>query len=337
MGGKLVVVGIVSIAVIAGASSLFGRAYLAEHINPAADAKSEQQSPVPIAVLAEPIPLNTDDATVTAVGELQYVAGWRLTSDHEDFGGLSGLLMRGPQSLLAISDQGDWIEADFDLHAHQSISNAKTSLFDPTSKGGDKEDFDAESLIALSDGFLVGFEQNHRIMKVKTLASTAAPELFETGVDLKGLSSNSGIEAMAYLPDGALIMFAENGRNIQGRLPVWHVSAGSVTNIDFIPPKNYSPTDAAALPDGSLLLLLRHYSVLDGVSAKILHITAEEIKAGIIRGREIGSLRAPLSVDNMEGLDVIMQPDGSVRLYLVSDDNFSSRQDTLLMVFDWKP
>ena len=45
----------------------------------------------------------------------------------------------------------------------------------------------------------------------------------------------------------------------------------------------------------------------------------------------------PLTVDNYEGLAVIPAKDGSVRFYLLSDDNFQSSQRTLLLAFDWKP
>ena len=45
----------------------------------------------------------------------------------------------------------------------------------------------------------------------------------------------------------------------------------------------------------------------------------------------------PLTVDNYEGLSAIPAKDGSVRFYLLSDDNFQSSQRTLLLAFDWKP
>jgi hypothetical protein len=48
-------------------------------------------------------------------------------------------------------------------------------------------------------------------------------------------------------------------------------------------------------------------------------------------------LRGPLTVDNFEGLAAVPAKDGSIRFYLISDDNFSSSQRTLLLAFDWKP
>jgi hypothetical protein len=41
-----------------------------------------------------------------------------------------------------------------------------------------------------------------------------------------------------------------------------------------------------------------------------------------------------VTIDNFEGIAAKQMPDGRVRLYIVSDDNFSDSQRTLLMVFD---
>ena len=48
-------------------------------------------------------------------------------------------------------------------------------------------------------------------------------------------------------------------------------------------------------------------------------------------------LAAPLAVDNLEGVAALPQPDGSIRFYLISDDNFSRLQRPLLLAFDWRP
>ncbi|MEX0298704.1 MAG: esterase-like activity of phytase family protein, partial [Kordiimonas sp.] len=163
----------------------------------------------------------------------------------------------------------------------------------------------------------------------------AVAEHYDTGVDLSGLSHNSGIEAMTVLQDGGLLMFAESGRDTKGRTPAWVASSNGGRSVEFFPPENYEATDAATLPNGDVLLLMRYYSVLTGASAQIRHISKDEIASGVIRGKQIAELKRPLNVDNMEGLDVQILEDGTVRLFVISDDNFSSRQRTLFMVFDW--
>ena len=48
-------------------------------------------------------------------------------------------------------------------------------------------------------------------------------------------------------------------------------------------------------------------------------------------------LAPPLTVDNFEGLTSVPTPDGGTRFYIVSDDNGSNTQRTLLFAFDWRP
>ncbi|MBT3627577.1 MAG: esterase-like activity of phytase family protein, partial [Rhodospirillaceae bacterium] len=45
----------------------------------------------------------------------------------------------------------------------------------------------------------------------------------------------------------------------------------------------------------------------------------------------------PLTVDNMEGIAVRRDGAGHTLVYLVSDDNFSVLQRTLLLMFELKP
>jgi hypothetical protein len=48
-------------------------------------------------------------------------------------------------------------------------------------------------------------------------------------------------------------------------------------------------------------------------------------------------LARPLTVDNFEGLAARQEPDGRIRFFLLSDDNASPSQRTLLLAFDWQP
>ena len=47
----------------------------------------------------------------------------------------------------------------------------------------------------------------------------------------------------------------------------------------------------------------------------------------------LGRLHRPLTVDNFEGIAVHRQPDGTTRLFIIADNNFSDDQRTLLFVF----
>ena len=49
---------------------------------------------------------------------------------------------------------------------------------------------------------------------------------------------------------------------------------------------------------------------------------------------ELATWTAPATVDNFEGIAAVRRPDGGVRLYILSDDNFNPGQRTLLLAFD---
>ena len=51
----------------------------------------------------------------------------------------------------------------------------------------------------------------------------------------------------------------------------------------------------------------------------------------------LAQMNVLVTVDNFEGIAARQMADGRVRLYVVSDDNFSSKQRTLLMIYDLPP
>ena len=52
------------------------------------------------------------------------------------------------------------------------------------------------------------------------------------------------------------------------------------------------------------------------------------------QARKLAELSILFNIDNFEGIAAKELPDGRVRLYVISDDNFSLSQRTLLFVFD---
>ena len=330
MRNKLIVVAILGLTVAAGISSYIGRGWAVRAI---------ENGPFVVEVKAKPVALNREDPSQRNVGVLTYVAGWALTSESEDFGGWSAMVLGAEaKSIVMLSDKGDWLKTKLDIAGDRPLGIGRLYPFEEGAQAKDKSDYDAESLVRSGAGFLVGFEQEHRILKVEQIGGSNKLASVNALVDLSILSGNGGIEAMAMLPDGKLVMFAEHGLDQQSTLPVWIASKKSAEVRRFMPPKNYSPTDAATLPNGDILLLLRHYSQLDGVSAKVMLLTAKEIASGeTLVGRELAHLADPLSVDNMEALDIRVLADGTVRLYMMSDDNFNPLQRTLFLVFDWTP
>lgn len=287
---------------------------------------------------AKPVSLDPDDAAARSVGKATYVAGWVLTAKNDGFGGFSGLIVDAPANrLLAINDKGDWWSSVFDALALTPPTKNAIFEYASGSHGASKTALDAESIVVHKGGVLVSFEQQHRLEWLSIPGQVAEPSAFMRNVPFDGISDNGGMEAIAFLSDGRLLAFAERGLDQEGRLKAWLSTETETQQLFFLPPDNFAPTDAATLPNGDVLLLLRHYSVVDGVAAKVHHIRSSDIRPGaVLIGTEVLHLTPQMSVDNMEGLDVVALDDNTVRLVMISDDNFNPLQRTLLTMFDYK-
>jgi len=90
-------------------------------------------------------------------------------------------------------------------------------------------------------------------------------------------------------------------------------------------------TDMAFLPSGDLLLLERRFAWLSGLGMRIRRVDGRSIKPGArLDGPTLISVGGEARIDNMEGLAVHRDRTGIV-LTLVSDDNFSMLQRTILL------
>ncbi|WP_374763055.1 esterase-like activity of phytase family protein [Yunchengibacter salinarum] len=310
-----------------------------------APAEGRAMDPVAINLQAEPVPFAEDAKTVDAetgrTGALVYERGWALTSDHEDFGGWSDVRISGGR-LTAVGDSGSWLTAAFHPTRQQPFSDVRLIPAAPADAPNRKRRFDMESLVRVPLGWLVGVEQDHTIRFVAAPGGWRWPAPAGQAIDWTGIAPNGGAEAMTMLSGGRLLVFSERGRDVSGALKAWLVQRDRpadpprAATLGFEPPQNYVPTSAATLPDGDVLVLLRHFSPVDGVSAKLLRLAGDSIKAGArLKGRVLATLAPPMSVDNMEGLALLppLEKGGPLRVALLSDDNFNAFQRTLLLIY----
>jgi len=94
----------------------------------------------------------------------------------------------------------------------------------------------------------------------------------------------------------------------------------------------------AQLPDGRALILLRMvaWGIPPGFAGKLMLADPATIRAGEAwRAEPLADLVAPLPSDNFEGLAVEPDGRGGTVLWLISDDNDSIVQRTLLLRLDW--
>lgn len=268
------------------------------------------------------------------MGRLTFLQGWVLTSDNPHFGGISAMQV-GRDEILALSDTGWLIRF---ARPRSGVGRARiSSLPDGPGATALKSDRDSESMV-VSDGVAwVGFEGRNAIWRYALPdwqgTSHAAPPA------MASWPANTGAEGMVRLHDGRFLVFSEGPKRPDGANALLlfegdpAVPGTAVLGLGYRPPKGYSLTDASILPDGRLLLLNRRFSLLDGVSAKLVLVPHPDLIAGTeFEGEEIADFRPPIAVDNMEALSVTREH-GRTIVWIASDDNFSPLQRTLLLKF----
>jgi hypothetical protein len=96
----------------------------------------------------------------------------------------------------------------------------------------------------------------------------------------------------------------------------------------------YDVTDLAFLPDGDMLILERRYSLLRGIAMRIRRIAGHDIMPGaMLDGPVLLEATGERQIDNMEALAVSVGPNGESVVTIMSDDNFSFFQRTLMLRF----
>ena len=294
---------------------------------------------LPLSAVA--VPLDAQDPARQDVGRLRYCGGLVLRSANPAFGGLSGLRAGPGGRLLAISDTGNWVTFTTVERGGRLVGvNAGTiaPLLDQNgAPPSSKTAADAESVEwdpATGDA-IVSFEQDHRRQVYRGIDPADSASFGHPAVAVlrdpatAAWPANGGGEAIARLADGSLAIFEEEGQDAQGFASVLTIGPQGTVQSRYAPPRGFRPTDTFALDAHTLLVLNRHFSPLDGLAAALTLV----IIGPDMPSREIARLAPPLAVDNMEGLALVR--DGArTYVYLVSDDNFSQLQRTLLLKFE---
>ena len=182
----------------------------------------------------------------------------------------------------------------------------------------------------------MSFEREHRVWRYPAEAGglQGRPVPFRTPKAIARAPANGGVEALTPLADGRILMLAQGLKRDGGARAGWLIGPGGIEALGYRTAPRFLPTDAATLPNGDVLVLSRHYSVLGGARARLERVPAEAIEAGAtLQGTLVARFQHPLTVDNFEGVAVAEDDDGATLVYILSDDNFNFLQRTLLLLF----
>jgi hypothetical protein len=304
-------------------------------------------APVPVEVNARPIPsFDSRDRAHARFGALEYRSGLILTSRFRGFGGLSGwrLDAKGEQ-FISISDKGTWFTGRIVYRGREMTGLADVEAAPMLGADGKpitaRGWFDSEA-IAL-DGALVyiGLERVNQILKFDFSKGGTRSRGDPVAVPpaLRKLPYNKGLESLAVVPNGlplagTLIAISERGLDSDGNIIGFLIGGPQPGDFAVRRSDNFDISDAVVLRDGDLLILERKFSLLTGVGIRIRRIALKSIQRGAtVDGPSIFDADLGHEVDNMEGIDAHVTPEGETVLTMVSDDNFSIIQRTLLLQF----
>jgi hypothetical protein len=279
-------------------------------------------------------------------GALTWRSGLELRSTDREFGGFSGL-WRAPNggNLVAITDAGAWLTAKLVTGTNGRLAGLDAAEMAPILNAAGKpvrktRSYDTEAL-SIVDGIAhIGIERTHEIMRFDWGRSgvRASGQPVAVPSAIRRLPSNRGLEALGIAPQGlpiagAIVAISERAGAADSPTAGWIIGGALPGHFQVLRRDGYDITDLVFLPGGDMLLLERWYAPWRGVGMRIRRIRGLSIRPDALLDGDI-LIEADLGydIDNMEGL-AVHQERGQTILTVISDDNFSFIQRTVLHEF----
>lgn len=277
---------------------------------------------------------------------MEYRSGLVLTSSFSRFGGLSGLRLDAKgERFISFSDHGDWFTGRILYQGHAMVGLAEMEsapMLGPDGKPiTGRGWFDSESIAIDGPLVYIGLERVNKVLRFDFNQGfiRARGEVVPLPPAASRLPFNKGLEALVFVPKGmplagTLIAMSERGLDAKGNLIAFLVGGSTPGQFSIRRTEDFDVSDAVLLNSGDLLILERKFSWLSGVGIRIRRIPLKSVAPGaIIDGPSIFEANLAFEIDNMEGIDAHISPEGETVLTMVSDDNFSPIQRTLLLQF----
>ena len=303
-----------------------------------------------------PVPIVVDSGPIAAFsvrapdqrrfGMVEYLGGLELKSSYSHFGGFSAIRVAPDgERFVSLTDKGRWLTGRIVYERGRPVSIAEAVMAPMLGPDGRtlaaRGWYDTESL-AERDGWLyVGIERVNRIVRFDFARQgvLARAEVVPTPPGISHLPNNKGLEALTFTPRnsklaGALMAFSERGLDPNGNLKAFLIGGATPGEFSVKRRDDFDISDSATLPSGDVLLLERRFSWLTGLAMRLRRIALSDIARGALAdGTDLIFADLRYQIDNMEGLSVHMASNGDTVLTLISDDNFSFLQRTVLLQF----
>jgi hypothetical protein len=310
-------------------------------------ARTAADPPVAIDVQAQPLAaFDIRDPSRRQFGLLEFRGGLVLRSPDRNFGGLSAIRVAPDGShFISLTDKGWWFRGRIVYDGTRPIGIVGAEMAPILGANGEplaeRGWFDTESIAEDGGTLYVGIERVHQIVRFNYGKDglLARGQAIAVPPGLRALPANKGLEALVFVPKGfalagTLIAISERGLDKAGNLLAFLIGGPTPGNFTVKRSASYDVSDAALLPGGDVLILERKFSWTSGLSVRMRRIALGEIKPGaLVDGPVLFEADLGYEIDNMEGLSVHRSAGGEVVLTLISDDNFSVLQRTLLLQF----
>jgi len=298
----------------------------------------------PVAVVAHAIDRFAIGLDQTVFGSLEFVGGLDLIARDRRFSGLSGIdVSADGRTAYIISDRGFMVTADLDYRDGRlaGISNVDITRIFPNNSLG-KVGNDVEDITVFGDpakAAVISLErQADPLIRFRfDGARLSEPEPVKIDEAARRLPLNAGLESVTFFPPassypGALLTISEGPRRRGGRhIDAWIVGIGA---LRIVARDNFNITAARFLPGGDLLLLERRFTASQGIGMRLRRIAGDQVRPGAtLDGAILLQAGMRMQIDNMEGLAVHRDGRGRTIITIISDNNGSILQRTLLLQF----
>jgi hypothetical protein len=303
--------------------------------------------PIHITINAQPIEaFEPGNPSRVRFGPLEFRGGLELSSSYREFGGVSALrVFPDGEHFISLTDKGRWLRGRIAYQRGHPVAIEDAEMAPILGPDGrplaGRGWYDTESIAMDGGTFYVGIERVNRIVRFdygrQGLLARGQPISLPPGIG--SLPNNKGLECLEFVPTpmpgaGTLIAISERGLDNAGNIRGFLIGGPTPGDFSVARHDDFDVSDCAVLPDGDLALLERRFTWTTGVAIRLRRVPLTAFAPGaVVDGDLILSADMGYQIDNLEGLSVHRTSSGDLVLTMVSDDNFSPLQRTILLQF----